>query len=129
VRHPDLVLIKLAEDKVSFWKTARAPADILIYEPDLLQSQFLLKKLAKSKVRFSRMLTSSHLEVIANLAGHHCGVALLPGRVAKRYENLQRMNALPTFDDELYLVYRADMQTSQAAKTITEAVKVGLDQK
>jgi len=125
-RHPDLVLVKLGEDKVSFWKTTRAPSDTLIYEPDMLQSQFLLKKLTKSKVKFARMMTSSHLEVIADLASHHAGVALLPGQVAKRFDNLQKMSGLPTFDDELYLVYRADMQTSQSAKAIIAAIKSSL---
>jgi LysR family transcriptional regulator, cell division regulator len=122
VRHPDLVLIKIDDDKVSFFKTARGSSDVLLYDPDLLQSQFLLKTL-KNKIKFGRMVATRELDVIANLASNHCGVGLLPGNVAKRYENLQKMTALPSFDDELYVSYRADMQTSRSAKIIVEAIK------
>ncbi len=124
VRHPDLVLVKLAEDRVSFWRADGAPSDVLLYEPDLLQSQFLLKRLKKLSIEFTRSITSNDLDVLANLASAGAGVCVLPARVARRYSGLRlASSSYPSFADEVHLVYRADRQTSHGAKTVISAVK------
>ena len=44
IKHPDLVIHKLASDEVSFWRASNGLKDVLIYNPELTQSQSLLKK-------------------------------------------------------------------------------------
>ena len=50
VKHPDLVIYKLASDEVGFWKVPRGLDNLLIYNPELTQSQSLLNKIKKKKI-------------------------------------------------------------------------------
>lgn len=120
-RHPDLVLKKLADDRVSFWMGKNADQSTLIVEPSLMQSQELLKK-TKDKVVFKRQLTTSNLEVAANLTAAGAGVGLLPERVATRFGLKLANDKLPSFNDELYLCYRQDRQKSVASKVVIQAI-------
>ncbi|MGZ3745365.1 MAG: LysR family transcriptional regulator [Pseudobdellovibrionaceae bacterium] len=122
VKHPDLVLLKLGSDEVSFWKTPECVPGVLIYNPQLVQSQSMLRKLkAKS---FERSILSENLEVIAVLARSGAGVALLPARVVQTVTpELKKIPGMPGFRDEIYFIYRADMQKTGGAKCIIEAMK------
>ena len=118
--HPDLVLKKLAEDKVGFWHVKGGREDVLISDPSLLQTQSLLKK-AKDKVQFKRQIPTSSLEVAANLVASGAGIGLLPERVAARHGLKAYSDKLPVFADELYLCYRQDRQKSVASKVFIQA--------
>jgi DNA-binding transcriptional LysR family regulator len=148
VRHLDLVIRQVCEDRVSFWtsKKARYAADLqdtVIYDPALAQAQTLIgkagnagrtgkEKLVKSspakpnKRPFSRPFTrhihSSSLEVIAALTEAGCGVGILPQRVARLHTELQLLPGSPSFEDKLCLVYRADRHLTQAAKTVISSI-------
>ncbi|MCB0385837.1 MAG: LysR family transcriptional regulator, partial [Bdellovibrionales bacterium] len=54
VQHPDLVIRELFRDEVTLWKLAKPSSlqrenGVLIYDPNLLQSQALLKKIKRGK--------------------------------------------------------------------------------
>jgi LysR family transcriptional regulator, cell division regulator len=122
IQHPDLVINRMAQDEVSFWKTAGAPDDVLIYDPALVQSQSLMKKTKKK--HFRRSVLSDNLEVVAMLARSGAGVAILPGRVARAVESsLKPVKALPSFQDELALIYRSDTPKTLAMKTVLQMLK------
>lgn len=122
VKHPDLVLYKLAIDEVGFWKLPGCLEGVLIYNPDLIQSQAVLKKY-KSKT-FERSILSENLEVIASLAGSGAGVAILPSRVVQvMAPQLRKIPDAPTFRDEIYFVYRADLSKTVGSKAIIERLK------
>lgn len=126
VPHPDLVIQLLCKDEVTFWSVPGAPRDILLYDPDLIQSQTLLKQAAKKGLRFARTIPSSNLEVVASLAAHGAGVGVLPSRVALRSKGTKLQpfegGSAPTFLDQVSLIYRADAQKSRASRAISEAV-------
>ena len=69
VAHSDLVIRKLGVDYVMLWTAAKpTPTQnpvsgdgILILDPELLQSQQLLRDFAKAKMNFKRQITSSNL--------------------------------------------------------------------
>ncbi len=119
--HPDLVLRKLAEDKVGFYQGKTETPDVLICDPSMLQSQSLMKK-TKGKIEFRRQISTSNLEVAANLVASGCGIGLLPERVAARFDLKLVSSKLPVFSDELYLCYRQDRQKSVASKVFIQAV-------
>lgn len=127
VRHPDLVIFPLAKDEVCFWKTIEAPDDILLCDPQLLQSQQLLKKLG-TKIHFSKSLYSTSLEFIRSLAAEGVGTAILPTRIAKQAgERLKRCGSLPSFTDEISFVYRKDiLRTAASSYLIAEFRKLKL---
>ncbi len=129
VKHPDLLLRKLCEDDVTFWvgKGNREIQDlhsgnaVLLCDPELLQTQDLLKKLKKAGLRYRRLLTSSSLEVVAELTASGAGVGILPGRVASllvkagRGNKLRRVANAPSFRDEICLLHRIE---NKGVKTI-----------
>ena len=118
VAHPDLVLKKLCSDRVGFWRTANAPKETLIYDPELQQSQRLLRK---NKRNFFRFVPSNNLEVIADLAAIGLGTAILPERVARRHKELKPAS-LAWHMDELFLIYRADQSKTAGFRHTVEAI-------
>lgn len=124
--HPDLVIKHLCEDQVSLWCGEAPLKDVLICDPDLLQTQALLEKLEKKGLRFARLLHSSSLEVIAKLTHEGCGVGILPERVvrAEGPGRLRRYSAeAPVFKDRLCLVYRTGTQHNMAVKAILRSIQ------
>jgi DNA-binding transcriptional LysR family regulator len=126
-QHPDLVLRTLAKDEVTLYTAAgkKNTDDVLICDPDLLQSQSLIKSLKKKGMNFRRTLTSSSLEVIAQMTADGIGTGILPGRVATREKSLKLnpVSGAPKYADTVCLVYRADSQKSAASKAIIAAIQ------
>jgi len=137
-QHPDLVIKPVCRDEVSLWVAKKPSAlqdpytgdGILICDPELLQSQSILKQLAKKGMKFKRTLTSSNLEVITAMVAAEGGVGILPARVATRVKALGLKplgKESPRMFDQHSVVYRADAQKSKASrllsKTIEEALK------
>lgn len=125
VRHPDLVIKEICRDKVTLWtsKSCRNP-DVLMLEPDLLQSQDLLMKLDKAGWRFPRRMESSSLEVLSQLLRSGAGCAILPERVVKAFSirDLQAMPGAPVFMDRICLVSRVDFKSSRTGREILTAL-------
>lgn len=119
IQHPDLVIHKLLKDEVGFWKSSHGSDDVLIYDPALVQSQNLLKKVKKT---FRRTIVSDNLEVIAMLAKTGVGTAILPGRVAGHHD-LKRVKVNFNFEDTLAFIYRGDLLKTAAIRALIEELK------
>lgn len=132
--HPDLVIRPLCKDEVSLW-VAKKPSvlqdpdsgqAVLICDPDLIQSQSILKQLSKKGMEFKRTITSSNLEVVTSLVAAEAGVGILPSRVATRIKALG-LKPLgkegPKFQDRICLVYRADAQKSKASRLLAKIIE------
>lgn len=134
VAHPELVIKQLGTDEVGLWVTsdknplqnADSGMGVLAYDPELAQSDFLLRKFAKLGLKFSRTITSSNLEVLSAIVASGAAAGILPGRVAAQVKTpklkLYRQD-LPTYADRLCLVYRADNMTSKAGKIVMKAIE------
>lgn len=132
VRHPDLVIRKLFHDDVTFWvgrgerkvQDFRSGEAVLICDPDLLQSQELMKKLFKGGVRYRRVLTSSSLEVITRLVADGAGIGILPSRVAAQLNLSQftKVPKAPSVRDEICLLYRVENRDIRTIQVIAESV-------
>jgi LysR family transcriptional regulator, cell division regulator len=132
-KHPDLVIKPLVKDEVALW-TSKKPSKlqdpasgqaVLICDPELVQSQSILRQLAKLGLEFNRVLTSSNLEVVSALVASGAGIGILPGRVATRvdsYELRLLEKAGPKFSDSHCLVYRADAQNSKASRLLARRI-------
>ena len=137
--HPDLVIIELFKDEVLFWRSNKKneltsfedETAVLIYEPDLNQSQAMVGKLNKKRFPFQRYITSSNLEVIKNLTLNGAGIGIIPRRVVgneiKKMESLDK--AFPKYSDRICLVYRHDFLKGLASKTLLAEIKVLLKNK
>ncbi len=138
-RHPDLVIRKLRDDEVTFWvgegrrkvQDFRSGDAVLICDPDLLQSQDLLKKLNRSWVRYSRILQSSSLEVVAKLVVQGAGIGILPSCVAASTgpRTLRRIPKAPVFHDEICLIYRVENRAVRSIQEIGDRMISSFSQK
>lgn len=128
VRHPDLLIQKLYDDEVAFWRSAlssipQSPS-ILIFDPNLIQSQALIKKAAKAGISYTRTLQSSNLEVVTSLTAAGCGIGILPTRVAQSSaKKLVRIPGSPIFKDEVCLITRIENKKVASIQFICGAIK------
>lgn len=127
VQHPDLVIRELCRDQITLYASTKAGAnnETLICDENLLQIQDILKKLNKSKERFTKTIYSPNLEVVASLTAAGVGVGILPGRIRSGYFKfeIERFPGnWPVFNDSICLVYRADTQQSAANKKFTNVL-------
>ena len=121
IKHPDLVIRRLYNDEVTIFYTKDAQ-DKLIYDQNLAQSQYILKKLGKKK-NFSGEINSGNLELVAKLTSLGLGYGLLPATIASQYANLKRLSDSPIFKDEICLVYRPEKHNNPISKRIIEIIK------
>jgi DNA-binding transcriptional LysR family regulator len=132
VRHPDLIIKKLCEDQVGFWYSHKKTmltdyhngSAVLIMDPDLVQSQTLLKKIKKKGIKYSRIVTSSSLENIANLVLSGAGIGILPSRVIKKEDKkkLKQIPSAPLFKDEISLIYRVENKGLESIKYLAQMI-------
>lgn len=110
--HPDLVIKEILKDEVTVWvKSRKKVPEVLLWDPQLLQSQWLVRELEKRKIHYQRRIETSSLELIRELTAQGCGVGVMPGRVAQISAGLERMHPeVPGFKDRICLVYRADTE-------------------
>ncbi len=137
-QHPDLVIRAMAKDEVTLWVgPKRTPLQdpysgeaVLICDDDLLQTQAILKQLAKKGMGFKRVLNTSSLEVITALVASGAGVGILPTRVATRIK-AQKLEPFgeesPRFLDKIYLVFRADVQKSKASRRLAKIIEATMN--
>ncbi len=130
VKHPDLVIKRISDDKIMLWHStsSRLIQDIhsdralLICDPDLVQTQAILKNLKKQGLNYSRLLPSNNLEVIAELTASGCGIGILPAKIALS-RNLNQVPKSPSYDDEICLLYHGENWNIKAIQVISEAIK------
>lgn len=128
VAHPDLIIRKLASDRVTYWRSKahrKTSSRVLIADPDLVQTQSLLRK-AKSFGEGMRLLPTSQLEVARELCELGLGWAILPERVAKHGRaTLEPVEEAPVFYDELAVVYRVERKKQKLVTTLAQAIAEG----
>jgi LysR family transcriptional regulator, cell division regulator len=127
-QHPDLVVLPLAKDTVTFWKhPSLKSSDTLILDPDLHQSLELVRRSKKiSNLEFPKRMSSSSLEVIRTLTIQKMGVGILPERVALNVtgtEKLVKVPKAPSVEDSLCLIYRAHQQRNRAFGELKQLLK------
>jgi len=126
IAHPDLVMLKLGVDTVTLYTSSKHPlSHRILCDPLLFQAQDVLKKLGKTKSAHYPMITTSSLEVAAELCSQGLGQAILPGRVAKHHQHLglKIVENSPRFHDEIYLIYRVEKKGNPAVSAISKLVK------
>lgn len=131
IHHPDLIIKRLQNDKITFWRKTGTQTllssehVVLICDPDLIQTQWLLKRVQKELPLHYRVLTSNNLEVIAHLTAQGCGIGILPTyAVNSNYADvLETLPNSPSYSDEICLVYRHENRTVKALEEIIKTIK------
>lgn len=119
VQAPELVIREIAKDSIGLWV---GPSDYdpatIIFDPELAQSQWILRKLTRHKKMFKRHIESSHLEVIASLTASGVGVGILPGRIASRRSLKLQQTGNPSYKDILCVVYKPEFRKKPVSKDL-----------
>ncbi|GJM06793.1 MAG: LysR family transcriptional regulator [marine bacterium B5-7] len=133
LKHPDLIIKKLCDDEVTFWvgegaREIQKPCSkqaIILCDPDLTQTQSLLKKCKKTGIPADRIMTMNSLEVVANLTANGCGIGILPSRVAMSMYpgKLKRVSKAPVYSDEVCLIYRNENRSVEAIQVIINRIQ------
>ncbi len=128
---PDLVIVPLFEDSVELVHclpgrrrddaTAIIEQMPLIYVPELTQSQDILAQLPKRRIKATRLLPCSSLELVKSLVIDEVGVGILPRRVAQ-HNTRKRLHSLspplPLYKDRVALVRRYDVPQTAAIRVV-----------
>ena len=122
VRVPDLVIKTVAKDVVKVWGLKREQVfQTVICDPELFQTQSILKKWKKSP---ARIISTSHLDLIARMVHQGVGVGILPERVVELTGlKLFHLNHLPSFEDELCIVHRPEFGKLEFEKMTLNILK------
>jgi DNA-binding transcriptional LysR family regulator len=111
---------------VAFWRAKGMNSGKIIFtDANSGQIQSMLGKKFAAKFSEFSVVESNSLELVRTLTLSGAGIGILPERVAKAENNALEMvdTALPTIQDEIYLVYRADTLKSAAGRALIEAAK------
>lgn len=122
IPHPDLVIHKILTDEVTLFKHPAYKGNVLILDPEMKQSQSLLKNIRKV-FDYKRETHSSSLEVIRHLCENKAGIAVLPCRVASLSKEIKAVPNAPSFKDELSLIYRMERKSDLSFKEIVSTIK------
>ncbi len=119
---PDIILKKVGVDLVSVWiAKSIQTSDTVIYDENLFQSQSILKKW---KTRPKKYLSTGSLELICRMAERELGYAIIPDRaVALAPYRLRKVTALPSYQDEISLVFRPEFGRVVHERLIIEALE------
>ncbi len=130
IRHPDLVLKKLGDDRVLFWKwrgNGTLPKRIFA-DVNLIQMQDILGKTHSKEFQGWSLISTSSLELIRTLTLNGQGIGILPERVAKAEgaDLVPYDSNLPTYDDKIFLTYRKDVLSSKAGRELIRLASIEL---
>jgi LysR family transcriptional regulator, cell division regulator len=121
-RHPDLVLKKLGDDRVLFWKRrSGGPLPKRIFaDKNLIQIQEVLGKTHAKEFKGWSLISTPSLELIRTLTLSGQGIGILPERVAKAdgADLIPYNSSLPIYEDKIFLAYRKDVLSSKAGREL-----------
>ena len=122
VRHPDLVLRKMGDDRVLFWRAKGAgsiPKKIFA-DVNLAQIQDILGKTHAKEFKDWKLINTNSLELIRTLTLAGQGIGILPERVAKAdgADLAPYDSKLPIFEDKIFVAYRKDALSNRAGREL-----------
>lgn len=125
-KHPDLIIKKLFNDEVGLWKSKQnCNENVLICDPELVQSTTIIKKLKRNKLEFSRRIATPSLENIVSLTAAGIGMGIIPGRVVAgsgEASKLVKVTNTPIFQDEICLIYRVENKNIKAIEVMAQTI-------
>lgn len=127
VLHPDLIIRKLADDAFTCWISKDCVAGnerVILCDPDLLQTQAILKQMPQAGIAYDRVLPSTNLELILALVKSGAGIGILPGSVVSTLPRgqLTKLAHAPYFNDEICLIYRHENRHNLAVQAVINAI-------
>jgi DNA-binding transcriptional LysR family regulator len=123
---PDLVIRKLGVDHVRVWtRTREANHDTVFCDLHLFQTQSILKRW---KNRPGKIVSSDSLELLCRLVAEGIGYGILPQRAVELTRSkLKSVATLPSYRDEICLVFRPEFGRLAAEKAMIKSLQSAFD--
>ncbi|MDH4468351.1 MAG: LysR family transcriptional regulator [Bacteriovoracaceae bacterium] len=121
ISNPDLIIRKIAEDKVCVWKSKKKnPQKQIITDLNLFQSQSVLKKWAQAP---KQLLSTESLELVVRLTNEGCGYGIIPKRTVDLLgvDLIQEPNT-PVYSDQFSIVHRPEFGKTRYEKEILATI-------
>lgn len=123
VRHPDLVLKKIGDDRVLFWKRRGGSSELpqrIFADVNLIQMQDILGRTHTQSFKNWKLISTPSLELIRTMTLSGQGIGILPERVAKAdgADLVPYDPSLPIFEDKIFIAYRKDVLSSKAGREL-----------
>jgi len=121
VSNPDLVIKKIAEDKVCVWKSKKkTPQNQILADLNLFQSQSILKKWTQAP---KQLLSIESLDLIVRMTNQGCGYGIVPKRTVDLLKlDLIQVPSTPIFNDQFSVVHRPEFGKTKYEKEILAAI-------
>ncbi len=121
---PDLVIKKIAEDKVCVWKSKKiTPQNQIIADLNLFQAQSIIKKWTHAP---KNVLGTDSLDLIARMTNEGCGYGIIPKRAVDILGlDLVQVPNTPAFNDQFYIVHRPEFGKTKYEKDVLGIINQG----
>jgi len=121
---PDLVILKAAQDEVAVWTAKKGAQQKVFCNLELFQTQAILRKW---KFQPHVKVDTSSLELIVRLTEAGLGYGILPERAVRLVNSdLKRVDATPTYQDLISIMFRPEFGKSKIERAVIEALQVSL---
>lgn len=117
----DLIIRTVAKDRVCVWAHPKLSDSKRVFANlELFQTQAIFRKW---KARPAATISSNSLELIGRLTAAGLGFGILPERAAKLLSaRLKRLDDLPSYSDDIALVYRPEFGKRKNERALLEAL-------
>ncbi len=123
--HPNLVISPLADDQFNLWAPKKnvASEKNLFFDPNLEQSQFIIRQLDKKNIKFDHFIEIPNLELIAKNLYEGVGCAILPSRVVHGHSEEAKLvklysQEIKPFKDKICFVYSEENKYKEELRNL-----------
>jgi LysR family transcriptional regulator, salicylic acid-responsive activator of bsdBCD len=131
--HPDIILQLLTYTEFAFWVSIQheenldlyAKNTVIICDPALPPTQYLLKKLANKVKHVLRLSTMNQIESMAAMAAEGCGIGILPSAFTQTFfgHKLKTISKAPIYKKQLYLCFRSENKNFKVIQLVLKKIK------
>lgn len=126
IRHPDLIIKKVMDSDMTFWRSNSVEVDcsVVICDPSRKITQQLLKEYEKNH-HITRVCHSDNAIHIAQLVKKGLGIGILPSCLVEHdfRDQFTRIESAPCYHGEVGLIYRSENKTMLAREIVIKAIK------
>ena len=135
--HPDLIINKLYQDKTTFWRSVQhqhlnlqSQHSAIICNPQVRQTQWLLKYLHKNNISYARLITTDNYELIANMVIDGCGIGIAPKTImlSKGANKVEEIPNLASYKDHICLIHRQEFHSLKLVQKLIAIISAQLEQ-
>lgn len=132
--HPEVIIQQIALTDFTYWVSIKHQAKINLYakdtiiicDPQLPQTQYLMKQLLKkTKHQQLKLNAMNHIEAIAAMTVEGYGVGILPSSFTGQYfgDKLQKIPDAPVYEKPLCIAYRPENKSVAAIQLVIHGIR------